>query len=97
MPGPTSAGLAGLYGVAATSPTDAWAVGVPDGFGGHTTGIVHWNGSVWKLVPSPDPAGAEHVQGVTALSPSYALVVGETEATTPFEGVISGWNGVAWN
>ena len=40
--------LAGLEGVTATSPTNAWAVGIPDGGPGHSTGIVHWNGRAWK-------------------------------------------------
>lgn len=97
VPGPGPDTLAGLSGVAATSATDAWAVGVPPGFGGHTTGIAHWNGRTWRMVPSPNPGGAEQVVGVTALSPTYALAVGNTEATTPFQGVISAWNGVSWN
>jgi hypothetical protein len=96
-PGPSPASLAGLYGVAATSPTNAWAVGVPSGFAGHTTGIVHWNGRTWKVMPSLNPGGQEHVLGVAAASADNAWAVGETEATTPFMGVISHWNGVAWN
>src|SRR5215472_7971516 len=49
-----------LAGVAATSATNAWAVGYTDT---DTTLIVHWNGKVWKRQPSP-PAGAYHLQAV---------------------------------
>jgi hypothetical protein len=96
VPGPSAVALAGLEGVTATSPTNAWAVGIPDGGPGHSTGIVHWNGRAWTLVPSPNPGGQEHVTAVTATSASNAWAVGETEATTPFEGVISRWNGRSW-
>jgi protein kinase-like protein len=95
MPNPDA--LAGLEGVTATSPTNAWAVGIPVGSPGNTTGIAHWNGQTWSLVPSPNPGGQEHVIGVAATSADNAWAVGETEATTPFEGVISHWNGQTWS
>ena len=97
VPAPSPVSLAGLYGVAATSPAKAWAVGTPSGGPGHTTGIVRWNGTAWKPVPSPNPGGQVHVMGVAATSARNAWAVGETEATTPFKGVISHWNGTAWN
>ena len=97
VPTPTQDALAGLNGVTATSPTNAWAVGIPDGVPGHTTGIAHWNGHTWQLVPSPNPGGQEHVVGVAATSTRNAWAVGETEATTPFMGVISQWNGQMWS
>lgn len=86
--------LAGLNGVASTSPTDVWAVGVP-GNGG--SGIAHWNGHGWRIVASPNPDGDYYPIGVAAASPTTVWAVGGDEATTPFEGVISGWNGLAWS
>jgi hypothetical protein len=97
VPAPNQDVLAGLFGVAATSATNAWAVGIPNGSPGNTTGIAHWNGHTWELVPSPNPGGQEHVIGVAATSASNAWAVGETEATTPFMGVISHWNGQTWS
>src|SRR3954454_12436653 len=42
-----------LYGVAAVSSTDVWAVGDSD-FGSHVQPlIIHWDGSGWGVVPSP--------------------------------------------
>jgi hypothetical protein len=96
VPAPSVNALAGLYGVTAISPANAWAVGTPTGDSGHTTGIAHWNGSTWTLVSSPNPGGQEHVLGVAATSAGNAWAVGETEATSPFEGVISHWNGSGW-
>jgi hypothetical protein len=97
VPAPSPDSLDGLWGVAATSPANAWAVGTPVGGPGHTTGIVHWNGTTWKPVPSPNPGGQEHVFGVAATSARNAWAVGQTEATTPFKSLISHWNGTAWN
>src|SRR6266700_2423815 len=50
-----------LSGVAATSATNAWAIGAT---GTGQTLIVHWNGKTWTRVPSP--GGAFH--GVAATS-----------------------------
>jgi hypothetical protein len=44
-----------LYGVAAFSGSDAWAVGYA---GSHSTSeplIARWNGKAWKRVPGPRP------------------------------------------
>src|SRR5205823_13855746 len=46
-----------LYGVAAVSATDIWAVGnyQPNGGGSTKTLIEHWNGTNWQIVSSPNP------------------------------------------
>src|SRR5207247_2313765 len=46
-----------LYGVAATSSNDVWAVGASQDVAsvpGRTL-IEHWDGSAWSIVPSPSP------------------------------------------
>ena len=45
-----------LFGVTATSATNAWAFGEYNPFGpGAKILIAHWNGTAWKQVPSPNP------------------------------------------
>jgi hypothetical protein len=71
-----------LTAVAATSPTNAWAVGYST-FGGFHTLIEHWDGATWKRVPSPDPRGSggdrdNFLYAVTATSPADAWAVGQT-------------------
>src|SRR5205823_6322194 len=46
-----------LYGVAAISANDVWAVGYysNNGVYGGQTLVEHWNGSSWTIVPSPNP------------------------------------------
>jgi hypothetical protein len=80
-----------LFGIAALSPTNAWAVGtasVP--FRAHMryrpehTFVIHWNGSVWTRVTSPNPAAANPpgsrndnvLSGVAAASPRSVWAVG---------------------
>jgi hypothetical protein len=49
---PTPHGGGTLFGVAATSSRNAWAVGCAgncgQGFGGIKTLILHWNGTAWR-------------------------------------------------
>src|SRR5438876_258674 len=67
-----------LFGVAATAPARAWAVGyhfiqtTP-----RQTLIEHWDGTAWTVQPSPN-VGSNHNQlfGVTATSETNAWAVG---------------------
>jgi erythromycin esterase-like protein len=87
-----------LFGAAATSASDAWAVG-----GGSTSqGLIErWNGTTWTQVPSPSPAGATggtDLQSVAATSASDAWVVGSynTGTNTAGQTLIEHWNGTTW-
>src|SRR5207244_6438633 len=44
-----------LWGVAAVSSSDVWAVGWYHNGPGNQTLVEHWNGSLWSVVPSPNP------------------------------------------
>ena len=49
MPSPTSGGGTDLRGVAATSASNAWAVGYSgSGIGPTKTVILRWNGKTWN-------------------------------------------------
>ena len=83
-----------LFGVAATSANDAWAVGQYQSASGPLrTLIMHWNGTAWARVPSPnpDPAG-DTLSGVAAVSATDAWAVGGRNGQT----LILRWNGKAW-
>ncbi len=83
-----------LYGVAAPSASDAWAVGYLPGESGSASLIAHWNGKGWKRVKSPNPGpDGSILQGVAATSASNAWAVGETGGEKT---VILRWNGTAW-
>ncbi len=90
-----------LGGVSATSPTDAWAVGVQcPTCGNPGTMTLHWNGTHWSMVPSPDPGKMNDVlNDVADVSPSDAWAVGSYGNSTCSTAatVILHWNGTAWS
>lgn len=82
-----------LFGVAATSASNAWAVGQAVGNG--KTIVLHWNGTAWKRVPSPTPAGGTALYAVAATSARNAWAVGGSDAP-PGKTEILHWNGATW-
>jgi hypothetical protein len=90
-----------LAGVAATSPTNAWAVGYSyKAVNRYKAVIEHWNGTAWSLQRSPNPGGPGHTSrllAVAAISATRAWAVG-------YYGTGKGrsrtfvlrWNGTAW-
>ena len=82
-----------LSAVAATSGTNAWAVGSTGSSSNAKTLILHWNGSAWKQVASPSPSGTASLSGVAASSPTNAWAIGSAGNGTT---LILHWNGTAW-
>jgi hypothetical protein len=93
-PSPQGGG-ADLYGIAAASARDIWAVG---GANDGTTWIIHWDGTAWTRVPSPNPGQSAQLNGVAAASAASAWAVGDY--TSPVTGhsvaLIEHWDGHAW-
>jgi hypothetical protein len=97
--GPGSA----LFGVAATSHDDAWAVGevARPAPGGVSTLILHWNGAAWSTVHSPTPNGFAQLNGVAATAAGNAWAVGRTDALSTGHILTDRtlalhWDGHAW-
>src|SRR5215469_6393945 len=83
-----------LAAVAATSKTNAWAVGGRgvNGSGANTL-IEHWNGRAWVVQRCPNPAkNASYLSAVAAISARQAWAVGVSRLKT----LIEHWNGRAW-
>jgi hypothetical protein len=91
---------ASLSGVAATSASNAWAVGYYPAGGVDQTLIEHWDGSVWCQVASPDPGGSARgnaVSAVTATSASNAWAVGYyVNSANVEQTLVLHWNGTSW-
>jgi hypothetical protein len=88
-----------LYGVAATSPGNVWAVGYYSSGTAFQTLIVRWNGTSWSQVPSPDPGGtaSPHIlNGVVATSAGNAWAVGQYWNGTAYQTLTEHWNGTSW-
>jgi hypothetical protein len=86
-----------LAGVAAISPSDAWAVG--DSCGG--TLVEHWNGKAWEVQKIPNLGDNFVLHGVAAISPTDAWAVGDAGSPyaytngNPYGGIVH-WNGKVW-
>jgi hypothetical protein len=89
-----------LSGVAATSASDAWAVGKSHLFGHTQTYILHWDGTNWTHVPSPNPKPGGDVEAVTALSPTDAWATGanlyKSDCNPKCRTLTEHWDGTAW-
>ena len=89
-----------LYGVAAISDTNAWAVGAQmDAAGTWHTLIEHFDGTTWSIVPSADPGTSGNlVFGLTAVSPTSVYAVGERSSSGfPDQALVEHWNGSTWS
>ncbi len=78
QPGHTgrSAGIA-VNGVACTSVTNCYAVGVSGPSAQSTVSLIEqWNGTKWAVVPSPNAAGNNTLQAVSCASGQSCMAVG---------------------
>jgi hypothetical protein len=85
-----------LFAVAATSHSDAWAVGEIVTGTGIQTLTLHWNGTSWKRQASPNPGTTSELFGVGATSAANAWAVGEVTAGTTEQTLVLHWNGSKW-
>ena len=100
-PNPRPPGNA-LFGVAAVSGTDAWAVGISiDPTYSTQPLILRWNGTIWQESPSPSPyVGGVQLIGVTVISSSDVWIVGSYPDFTRPSGshtLAMHWNGSVWS
>jgi hypothetical protein len=87
-----------LRGVAATSATDAWAVGSYDATPSLTlTLTAHWNGTAWKRVRSQNRGTTEsQLLEVAATAPTDVWAAGFYRNDVADQTLIEHWNGIAW-
>src|SRR5258708_3105966 len=93
-----------LFGVAALSDSDVWAVG---NFLSSNNGAInetlteHWNSTAWKLVSSPNVGTmGSSLLPVSAASSKDAWAVGNVPRINNANGnrpLIEHWNGTAWS
>jgi len=94
-PGTTS----DLYGVAAVSTSDAWAVGEYTDGATRKTLIERWDGTSWSQVPSPSPSTTWNVlKSVSVVAPTDVWAVGFWQDPTSLYlmPLVEHWDGVQW-
>ncbi len=98
VPSPNPGSYNQLYGVAAISPGDVWAVG--EQYTGNTqdTLVEHWDGSSWSVVPSPNPGSFNLLLGVSAVSSSDVWAIGEYSIGNGHTmNLTEHWDGTSWS
>jgi hypothetical protein len=100
VPTPATRG-AFFLAVKAIASDDVWAVGEKHG-SAHaltsTTYILHWDGTLWSVVPSPNgPAAINALSGVSGVASNDVWAVGYTGASFTDNGAFAlHWDGTAW-
>jgi hypothetical protein len=72
-----------LYGVAAISSSNVWAVGLAyttNGLSFHTL-IEHWNGKAWSIISSPNVMSGDELDGITKSSSTSLWAAGTYDST----------------
>ena len=91
-----------LNSVIAIAPNDAWAVGYSvSGSNPYQTLTMHWNGSIWQVVPSPNlapPNGYNALNAVSAVASNDVWAVGGVPGGIGVNGraILMHWNGATW-
>ena len=87
-----------LLGVAASSPTSAWAVGYYGTGKGHSrTFVLHWNGTAWTLQKTPSPGRSAILDAVAAASATNVWAVGSHRKKGAVDRALAlRWNGTGW-
>jgi hypothetical protein len=83
-----------LYGITATSASDAWAVGSFSPSPGEI--VEHWDGATWAASALP-PGGAPQLRGVVAVSTNDVWAVGYHAPGTTLVTLVRHWDGTAWS
>lgn len=91
-----SSGSASLFGVAASSPSSAWAVGGYFKAGIAQALIMHWNGKTWKVAAAPRldrPSVPGSLSSVAIVSAANVWAVGSLNGKFT---LAAHWNGSRW-
>src|SRR5699024_6988040 len=85
--------------IAATGPTDIWAVGGVAHWGTQTgeARILHWDGQGWSVVPTGDLGANAMLNSVVALRPDDAWAVGYNGAMGVETPLLLHWDGHSWS
>src|SRR5207244_611757 len=83
-----------LNGVAAISPTDAWAIGFDNVI---DPLAVHWDGTAWSVVPTPVPGSYDYMYGIDGAAPDDVWAVGDYSDRHGFiHPLAMHWDGAFW-
>jgi hypothetical protein len=100
VPSPSPGALQNiLYGVAALSERDVWAVGgTQDETATWHTLAEHWDGTRWSVMPSADPGASGNLfYAIGAVSSESVYATGQIAGSSfPGKALVEHWDGNAW-
>jgi hypothetical protein len=82
-----------LWGLAAVSSNDVWAVGQ---LTVNATLVEHWDGTAWRRVKAPYGSGLGWLFGVSARSANDVWAAGGAYHGTRLDSLVLHWNGSSW-
>jgi hypothetical protein len=87
--------------MSATSANDIWAVGQHQSVFGtnqvYQTSVIHWDGSLWSVVPSPNLSQLNnYLFEVVGIAANDAWAVGFWDTGTELKTMTQHWDGTAW-
>jgi len=85
-----------LYGVAAISQNDVWAVGTLETLSGNGSLAEHWDGSNWSNSAVTKIGASDELHAVAAVASNDVWAVGYTISTST-AALIEHWNGTQWS
>jgi hypothetical protein len=86
-----------LSAVAATSTTDAWAVGLGDKTYARHPLVEHWNGTSWQMVRTPRLGEYGWFTSVAAISASDVWAAGQQDTVFGRQTLFEHWDGTRWS
>ena len=95
-PNRSATGNNDLYGVYASSETDAWAVGSYDTATSTQALILHWNGTSWAHVCNPSVPGSV-LTAVGGSASDDVWAVGVVNGNGTSKALAEHWNGDSWS
>lgn len=91
-------GNSDLYGVAAVTSSDVWAVGEYETAGANQTLAEHWDGSAWSIAPTPNQgADTNTLNAVSVIAPNDIWAAGYYRNAGQDLTLAEHWNGSAWS
>ncbi len=94
VPSPNAGSPSVLFGVAALSAKNVWAVGSYYN-GSHNQALIeHWDGVQWSIISNPNEGN--QLSGIAAITANDIWAVGEG-ATSGNQALIEHWDGTQWS
>lgn len=85
-----------LFGVGASGPRDAWAVGFQVSNTSYSQLILHWDGAKWTVVNTSSLPAFSILSSISVAGPKRAWAVGQYPSAGKWHPLAERWDGQTW-